>query len=238
MKNFLINLHKTLLNNKFFKVGIHNVSLAVKKAYSISLLPARVEAFYTSLVLRIFRVIGGSCLVLVLTGKYTLFYNEIQILILFFALMHSILLSFIVIIRFFYGLYIIIMKPEVFEIRNSPLNPVSTTLARLLICAKWGCTAAAGSTGILAGAVTYDTILEATGREKVFVPMIAKAFNEVFGEPMKPEHHTNLKTTLSNTTPPKDFNLVTFQKGYEQMTPAEKEALYKYVAEDRSKSNS
>ena len=238
MKNFLIFLKKTLLNKKVFKVSMHNVSLAFKKAYSISLLPARVEVFYSSLVLRIFRVIGGSCLVLVLTGKYTVFYKEIQIIILFFSLLHSILLTFIVIIRFFYGLYVIIKKPEVFEVRNSPLNPLSTQLARLLTCAKWGCGAAAGTTGILAGAVTYDTIIEATGREKVFVPMIAKAFNEVFGEPMKPEHYTNLKTTLSNTTPPKDFDLLTFQKGYEQMSQAEKEALYKYVAEERRKSNS
>ena len=98
--------------------------------------------------------------------------------------MHSILITCIFVIKFFYGLYVIIKKPHVFEVRNSPINHFSTHIARIIICAKWGCGTVAGTTGVLAGAVTYDTILEATGREKIFVPFVARVFNDVFGEPM------------------------------------------------------
>ena len=107
--------------------------------------------------------------------------------------MHSILITCIFVIKFFYGLYVIIKKPHVFEVRNSPLNNFASHLARVISCARIGCGAAVGTTGVLAAAVTYDTILEATGREKVFVPMIAKFYNDIFGEPMTPENYKNLK---------------------------------------------
>ena len=106
----------------------HNVLLAFKKAYSISLLPKRVEVLYSSLYMRIFRVLGGVCLVLVLTGKYSLFEEEVHILIFIPALIQSFLIILMGIIKFFYGLYIIIKKPSVFEVRNSPLNPFSSHL--------------------------------------------------------------------------------------------------------------
>ena len=166
------------------KITTHDIYLGFRKAYDISLLPRRVELIYTSYVIRILRVIGGFCMVLVLTGKYSLFVKELHILIFIAALLQSILISIIFIIKFVYGLYIIIKKPEIFEVRNSPLNPFSTLLARALTCAKWGCQGIAGGTGILAGAVSYDTLLEASGREKIFMPFIARTFNDVFGEPM------------------------------------------------------
>ena len=115
-----------------------DIYLGFRKAYDISLLPRRVELIYTSYVIRILRVIGGFCMVLVLTGKYSLFVKELHILIFIAALLQSILISIIFIIKFVYGLYIIIKKPEIFEVRNSPLNSFSTLLARALTCAKWG----------------------------------------------------------------------------------------------------
>ena len=110
---------------KNYSAIMHNLNLGIKKAYGISLLPARVEVFYSSLVMRIFRVVGGASIVLILTGKYILFNKEIQILIIVFSLAHSILISCIFTIKFFYGLYVIIKKPHVFEVRNSPINPRS-----------------------------------------------------------------------------------------------------------------
>ena len=84
-------------------------------------------------------------------------------------------------------------------------------------------------TGILAGAVTYDTILEATGREKIFVPFIARVYNDAFGEPMKPENYQNIKSLQ----PSSDSDIEAFRKTYDSMSPQEKEAFYKYVSEER-----
>jgi hypothetical protein len=43
-----------ILFKKKFNATMHDIGLGFKKAYSISLLPARVEVFYSSLVMRIF----------------------------------------------------------------------------------------------------------------------------------------------------------------------------------------
>ena len=227
----MIFINKLLKKN--LNVSTNNVVLGFKKAYSISLLPQRVENFFSSFFMRIFRVLGGACLVLVITGRHAVFYKELQMFILFFALIQSILIVIINLIKFFYGLYIITKKPNVFEVRNSPLNTYSTHLARLLVCARWGCGAVAGTTGVFAGAVTYDTILEATGREKIFIPFIAKAFNDVFGEPMKPENYRNLDSGMSSTTPPSDFDFPLFKKNYDSMSSEEKVELSKFIEEKR-----
>ncbi len=207
--------------------------LGLKKAYTVSLLPAKIEVFYSSIIMRIFRVIGGICLVLILTGRYVIFYKELQILIMIFALLHSILIISISLIKLFYGLYVIIKKPNVFEVRNSPINQSATHIARLLVCAKWGCGAVAGTTGILTSAITYDTVLEATGREKVFLPTIAKAFNNFFGEPMNTENYQNLNKGLSVTPAPEGFNPVEFKKSYDQMSANEKQAVIDIVENER-----
>ena len=78
------------LFKKNYNAIMQDIVLGFKKAYSISLLPARVEVFYSSLVMRIFRFVGGA---LVLTVKYILFDKELQILILIFSLVHSILIT-------------------------------------------------------------------------------------------------------------------------------------------------
>lgn len=202
-----------------------NFLLGLKKSYSISFLPSKLEKIYSSIFIRILRVIGGFCLALVITGRYTIFYKELHILIFTFAIIQSILIMCISLIKFFYGLYLIIYKPELFEVRNSPLNNFASHLARVISCARIGCGAAVGTTGVLAAAVTYDTILEATGREKVFVPMIAKFYNDIFGEPMTPENYKNLKEGLSVLPAPENFDVDKFDKEFEKLSPAEKKSF-------------
>ena len=180
------------------KYTTQNIILGFKKAYSISFLPVKVEYFYNLLLVRIFRVIGGVCILLTLTGKYTLVLDQLQILVLIIAIIHITTIIIIQIIKVVYGLYIIIKKPELFEVRNSPLEPFATYIARLIACAKFGCQTAGVGTGIIAGGVTIDTFLEATGREKVFIPTMAKIFNDVFGEPMSQTHMKNLKDGMKS----------------------------------------
>ena len=98
--------------------SIHNLLLGFKKAYSISFLPPKVEYFHNLLLVRIFRVIGGVCIMLILTGKYTLILEQLQILVFIFAFIHITTIIIIQIIKVVYGLYIFIKKPELFEVRS------------------------------------------------------------------------------------------------------------------------
>lgn len=220
-----------MLFNLKNKQILHNFYLQIKKSYSISFLPPKVETFYNTPLMRIFRVIGGISIGLVITGKYALLAIELHTIVFIFATIHSIIFSIIASIKFFYGLYLVIKKPEVFEVKNSPLNPFASHLARILYCAKLGCQGAVAVTGMLAAAVTYDTILEASGRPKVFVPAIAKIFNQVFGEPMLPQHHDNLKELAKNNAP--DSSIPDYDKEWDSLSLEEK----KNLIEDFKKSN-
>ena len=81
---------KKILNNN----TVQNILLGYfskekkKKAYSISFLPPKVEYYHNLLLIRIFRVIGGICIILILTGKYTLILEQLQILVFIFAFIH------------------------------------------------------------------------------------------------------------------------------------------------------
>ena len=46
-----------------------------------------------------------------------------------------------------------------------------------------GCIATGSSAAIVAGGVTFDTLLEKSGRSPIFVPMMAEGLNLVLGKP-------------------------------------------------------
>ena len=143
--------------------SMHNLLLGFKKAYNISFLHPKVEYYHNLLLVRIFRVIGGVCIMLILTGKYTLILEQLQILVFIFGFIHITTIIIIQIIKVVYGLYIYIKKPELFEVRNSPLNAYATRIAKLLACAKYNCQSVGLSIGVLAGALSIDTFLESIG---------------------------------------------------------------------------
>lgn len=224
-----------LLNKNTPRSGVVNdVTLAFKKANSISLLPSKVETFYNTFVMRVLRFLGGISMVLVLTGRYTVLFTELQTPVLIMAFIHSTTIIIISSIKLVYGLHILINKPETFEVRNSPLNPISTQLVRLITCAKYGCQGIAVGTGILAGAVTYDTILAETGRDTPQgVPFIGKIYNPPLrgGEPMTPQNHQNLRDAVNTSSLTKDDIL----RGIPSLSPQEQDEIAKIVQEERDK---
>lgn len=69
-----------------------------------------------------------------------------------------------------------VLKSDELEIRNSPKDPLSTIILKILWCAKASCETAAlagGSVGVL---VLLDEIRTNSGREPVFVGMLADLF--------------------------------------------------------------
>lgn len=122
MKNKLLkfeNCFKTWFLNKW---GKNSIYLGIMKAYSIPTVPLSVENYYNNVFVRIFRVIGGISVIMVLTKFYL---NLPEYLHLFCTIIASIqvtLVMIIFIIKFFYGIYTLIYKKEIFEVRNSPLN--------------------------------------------------------------------------------------------------------------------
>ena len=185
-----------------------DLKLAVIRTYNISFLPYKIETLYNTMLMRIFRVVGGFSLILIISGKYNLFFEILHPVIFVLGIIQSILISIIFLIKLVYGLYIIIFKPELFIIRNSPVRPISSFLTRVLTCAKYGCQGVGVGTSLLSTAMATDEVLAASGRPRVCIPFIAARFNDVFGEPFGDEHMKNLKEAAKSENPePKPLDI-------------------------------
>ena len=76
-------------------------------------------------------------------------------------------------IKIIYTIYLLSKKPETFEVRNSPLNMFATQIANILSCIKIGCIATGSAATVVAGGVTFNTVIEKSGRHPIFVPLLA-----------------------------------------------------------------
>jgi hypothetical protein len=104
----------------------------------------------------------------------------------------------ILLIKIIYSIYTLIYKPEVFEVRNSPINLLATHLSKIILCAKIGCGVTGGAAGIVATGATFDTLLDTAGYNKVFIPFLAEGVKAVFGNSISPK----VTEMIEKTTPP------------------------------------
>jgi hypothetical protein len=77
----------------------------------------------------------------------------------------TLFISFIIIInliKIVYTIFLLKKKPEIFEVKNSPLNIFATQVAKILSCIKIGCIATGSTGAVVAGGITFDTLIEKT----------------------------------------------------------------------------
>ena len=158
-----------------------SIKKGIIKAYSIPLLPENVSRVYNHIIIRILRVIGGLSVLLVLSKNYTVLLFPFNWIVLLFAVIQIVQIIIISILKITYGIRKIINNPDEFEIRNSPLNHYASLLAKLGYCWRFGCTAVGGGVGVIAGGAAIDQVLQEAGKPKIFLPLMAKAYNSVTG---------------------------------------------------------
>jgi len=164
MKNFIINKKNKLINTSLTK-GLYRVWILPK-------MPESIYRFHNHILVRIFRVLGGICFLIMITNIYKDFPLYFKNIINIFAFIQTIWIVFISFTKFFYGIYILICHPYLLEVRNSPLNKAASSLAKIAWCGWTGACAVTG-TGVSlgAGGLTLDTILESAGYKPVFKPL-------------------------------------------------------------------
>ena len=180
------------------KIDKNSFYLGFMKAYNVPILPKKIENIYSNIYVRVLRFIGGVCLLLILTNKHLLLPVYLHKLIIVVGAIQSIQILIIFIIKIIYGLYTLMYKSKDFEVRNSPLNHYATHLARILYCAKWGCAITGSAAGTIAAGASFDLVLEAAGREKIFIPMVGSMYKSVFGELPKNQVTDVIKNTQSD----------------------------------------
>ena len=109
-----IFLRKILFSN----IKKNSIYLGIVKGYNVPMLPKKIETIYNNIYIRMLRFIGGLCLLLVLTSHYSWFPIYLQIIIIIVGAIQSIQIFIILFIKIIYGIYTIIYKPKIFEVRN------------------------------------------------------------------------------------------------------------------------
>ena len=103
--------------NKFYLKNT-TIYLGFMKAYSVPMLPKKIEYIYSNIYVRILRFIGGVCLLLVLTNTYLLLPIYLHKIIIVVGAIQSIQILIIFTIKIIYGLYTLIYKSKEFEIKT------------------------------------------------------------------------------------------------------------------------
>lgn len=111
---------------------------------------------------RIFRVIGGICLLLTLSKKIFDFNESIIYLVIFINLLFLInqCVLLICIIKNIY----IILKSDHLDIKNSPLNKFTTIFTKGLLCIKGVCEGGIFTGTVLGTCIAYDWELESANK--------------------------------------------------------------------------
>lgn len=148
--------------NKHHLKFLNDIYLGIKKGYNIPILPPKLYTIHNSLLCRAFRVIGGISILLCISGNKI--FTEIYYIYL------------ILPIAFIYSLYNIYMfyqsvkyvfklwKDGKLDVRNSPINHLSTYISKSILCFKVGCTGI-GMVGTTMGVgFGVDTFLEYSNR--------------------------------------------------------------------------
>ena len=187
------------------RIQKNSTYLGIKKGLSMSLLPAKVEKFYSNIFIRILRFIGGISFLIVISKIYLNLPENLHLFIIIIASIQITQIIIILIIKIFYGIYTLIYKKDKFEVRNSPLNKYESMIANILYCAKIGCAATGIGASFIAGGVAYDTLLVEAGYEKRFVPFMGDVYKGVFGEgPANKINSVIDKSNLNKETPIKE----------------------------------
>jgi hypothetical protein len=148
-KNIIIKLH----NYSFVKGIIKGISIPALA------LPEKIQTFYSHPFVRLFRVIGAISFLLVISKLYLKLPDDLHFFLVVIASIQVTQVILIFLIKLFYTIYTLIFNKDKFEVRNSPLDRYASMIAKVLYCAKFGCITTGLGASLIAGGVSYDTLL-------------------------------------------------------------------------------
>lgn len=153
--------------------------IGVKLGWKTPTLPENIIKFQMHPLIRILRVLGGISTVLVLTKKSLIFPPFFLYIFLLLTVMFFIYHTYISYYRFIHMYKT--LKSDKLEVKNSPVDRLSTLAVKILWCIKGSCDQLPHlGLGLSLGAVT-DQILENSGRQPIFMPFLAGMLNKLIG---------------------------------------------------------
>ena len=169
------------MNNFKYKIykNFTDIKSGIIKVYNTPTLPSHIIRFNHNIFVRIFRVLGGICLLLILSKKVFEF-NEYIIYIVIAINSIFLIYQFILLIYRIINIYRI-LKSKDLDIRNSPLNNFATVFTKGLLCIKGVCEGGIFTGTILGTGIAFDWALESANKEKLFAPLIGNFIKNISG---------------------------------------------------------
>jgi hypothetical protein len=161
------------IKNKGILVRIYT---GVKKGLLTPTLPDHIIKLNNNPIIRLFRVVSGISILLILTKGLSVLGD---------GLLYFCVLVFCTILAFLFSIYHIflnyyrikhiikVLKSEELDVRNSPLDRVATLIARIIMCSKGVCDAAAPVGLVFGGMAGIDELRKAKGLDPIFLPKLA-----------------------------------------------------------------
>ena len=152
-----------------------NIWIGIVHAIKMPSLPESVNKLHTHALTRLFRVLGGLCILLVLSKSLSIENSIFYYLVFTLALLQFTYVIIINIIKFFYILYL--WKNNKFQVRNSPLNRIASFSANLIACVKGTCVLGLSGGTALGLGLGLDELLASHGRDTVFKNTLGKGLD-------------------------------------------------------------
>lgn len=184
------------MNNMNKKNPFKSFYKGVIKMIKLPVLPNKLLNIHNNIWVKTFRYIGALCLMLNIGKWYKYnkiinFFNDypswifdfIIYLICFISILYVIYIVIIQFTKFIYRIYILIFRPELYEIRNSPIDKISKIGSIIAGAAVAGSDVGIGTFTAIGGGLAYDAISDAAGYGKPIQDIAVKAIHATIGEP-------------------------------------------------------
>lgn len=160
---------KKIFKQKKESTFLQSIIVGFKHGWNMSTLPPYILPFHNHPIIRMFRFIGGVCIIYWL---WSLNNNDPNgFIILPIVMIHFLYMIIIAIIKTKYIIYL--WRSGKLDVRNSPVNRFASLISKLTLCIKTGiCDYALPTGGVLGLGMGIDALLEQSGRDKVFTPFL------------------------------------------------------------------
>jgi hypothetical protein len=158
--------------NLNLKTYYRRILIGVKKGITTPTLPPKTLKLMAHPLIRVLRMMWPFCLYICVTNRLVDFNNIFKCIIVAILTLNILFSFYITIVRA--KNIRKLLKAGAFDVRNSPLDRMSSLIAKMLACSKGLCESGGTVAGAVAGLYTIDNLMRDLGYEPIFLPFLKR----------------------------------------------------------------
>jgi len=168
------------------------ILIGVKKGISTPTLPPKTLKLVSNPLIKFLRLVGHISMIICATNRLPEFNDFWQLTIVIFFILNLLFSIYITIVRA--RNIRKLMKDGAYDVINSPLDRMSSLIARMLACTKGVCETGGTIAGAIAGLYTIDNLMRDMGCDPIFVPFIKRSLTNSSETDVDPTDDCNKQT--------------------------------------------